>query len=202
MVESVNGIYFAWHAFADYGENGSTFMKECILYALNRLLDSAKTLETNLPSLGTVGLQHQKERSRYVNHLIYAFPVKRGKDMEVIEDIVPIRDIEVALRLPVQAKKSVSGSPDGRNSLYARERRDPVYAACSRLPPNDCDRLLKGIWGSTGSCTDGNRILYLTEFHSPHYLDRSMKARRRRRSGKPFELSQPDELGSRKIGRC
>ncbi|MDF2719333.1 MAG: hypothetical protein K0R28_6258, partial [Paenibacillus sp.] len=37
MVESVNGIYFAWHAFADYGENGSTFMKECILYALNRL---------------------------------------------------------------------------------------------------------------------------------------------------------------------
>lgn len=35
-----------------------------------------------------------------------------------------------------------------------------------------------------------------TEFHPPHYLDGSMKARWQRRSGKPFELSLPHELGS------
>jgi hypothetical protein len=40
-----------------------------------------------------------------VNHLLYAFPVKRGKEMEVIEDIIPLRDVEASLRLPVQAKK-------------------------------------------------------------------------------------------------
>lgn len=137
MVESVNGIYFAWHAFADYGENGSIFMKECILYALNRLLDSAKTLETNLPSLGTVGLQHQKERCRYVNHLIYAFPVKRGKDMEVIEDIVPIRDIEVALRLPVQAKK-VYLAPQMEEIPYMQEKGEIRYT----LPVLDCHQMI------------------------------------------------------------
>ncbi|BBH23490.1 hypothetical protein Back11_48350 [Paenibacillus baekrokdamisoli] len=100
MVESANGIYLAWDAFEDYAENGSLFVKETVLYALERLLGASKVLTTSLPAQGVVTLQHQTKDSRYINHLLYAFPVKRGRDKEVIEDITPIYQIDVKLQLP------------------------------------------------------------------------------------------------------
>ncbi|BBI36539.1 beta-galactosidase trimerization domain-containing protein [Cohnella abietis] len=105
MIESGNGIYLAWNAFEDYAENGSLFVKEVVLDALDRLLGEGKTLSTNLPAQGIATLQHQKKDSRYVNHLLYAFPVKRGKDKEVIEDITPIHRVDVQLLLPETVRR-------------------------------------------------------------------------------------------------
>lgn len=104
MVESPSGIYFAWNLFTDYATKGSLVLKECLLYALNRLLPD-KTLATTLPAQGVVTLMEQPDQHRYVNHLLYASPVKRGNGVEVIEDILPLYDIEVALRLPAPAKR-------------------------------------------------------------------------------------------------
>jgi len=99
LIESTTGIYLAWDAFEDYAEHGSLFVKEVILFALDRLLGDRKTLSTNLPAQGVVSVQHQEKESRYINHLLYAFPVKRGKDKEVIEDITPLYQIDVKLQL-------------------------------------------------------------------------------------------------------
>ncbi|MDF2958807.1 MAG: hypothetical protein K0S39_542 [Paenibacillus sp.] len=104
MVESANGIYFAWNVFTDYAVKGSLALKECFLYALNRLLPD-KTLDTNLPAQGIVTLMEQPNRQRYINHLLYASPVKRGNGVEVIEDILPVYDIHVTLQLPKPAKR-------------------------------------------------------------------------------------------------
>ncbi|UQZ83248.1 Beta-galactosidase trimerisation domain protein [Paenibacillus konkukensis] len=98
MIESANGIYFAWNVFADYATKGSLALKECVLYALNRLLPD-KTLTTDLPAQGVVTLMEQQAEGRYVNHLLYASPVKRGSGVEVIEDILPILDTTVSLKL-------------------------------------------------------------------------------------------------------
>ncbi|WP_079908327.1 beta-galactosidase trimerization domain-containing protein [Paenibacillus sp. 32352] len=98
MVESANGIYFAWNVFADYADKGSLALKECVLYALNRLLPD-KTLRTDLPAQGIVTLMEQPAEQRYVNHLLYATPVKRGSGVEVIEDLIPLYDISVSLKL-------------------------------------------------------------------------------------------------------
>lgn len=97
MVESDNGIYIAWNVFDDYASKGSLILKEAVLYALNRLLPD-KTIVTNLPAQGVVTLQDQKEEKRLVNHLLYAFPVRRGGGVEVIEDIVPLHNIDVSVR--------------------------------------------------------------------------------------------------------
>lgn len=104
MVESIGGIYIAWNVFEDYAVKGSLFLKEAVLYALNRLLKN-KTLETNLPAQGVVTLTKQENKQQYVNHLLYASPVKRGNGIEVIEDIIPIYDVKVSVRIHEKVKR-------------------------------------------------------------------------------------------------
>jgi hypothetical protein len=100
MIAGADGIYLAWNVFEDYAVKGSLVLKRTVLHALNRLLGESKTLSTNLPAQGIVTLMHQPGQNRYVNHLLYASPVKRGEDIEVIEDLLPVRQVAVALRLP------------------------------------------------------------------------------------------------------
>jgi len=104
MVESSNGIYFAWNLFEEYATKGSIILKEIAVYALEKLLAENRTLTTNLPAQGIVILTKQDEHKRYVTHLLYASPVRRGENIEVIEDIIPLYNIEVTVNLPVRAK--------------------------------------------------------------------------------------------------
>jgi hypothetical protein len=102
MVESSSGIYIAWDVFSDYAEGGHLILKEMVLHALSRLLPRP-TLRTCLPARGITTLQYQPAEKRYVHHLLYAAPVLKGR-IEVIEDIVPLRDISVSLNLPSPAQ--------------------------------------------------------------------------------------------------
>ena len=45
-----------------------------------------------------------RQEGRYINHLLYASPVRRGKDIEVIEDILPVLDTNVELKIPEKIK--------------------------------------------------------------------------------------------------
>jgi hypothetical protein len=101
MVESADGIYIAWDVFSEYADGGHLILKEMVLHALSRLLPQP-ALSTNLPARGITTLQYQQAERRYVNHLLYAAPVLKGR-IEVIEDIVPLRDVSVSLHLPSDA---------------------------------------------------------------------------------------------------
>ncbi len=104
MVESGSGIYVAWNVFEDYAAKGSLILKEAVIHALNRLLPE-KTLTTTLPAQGIVTLQNQQGQQRLVNHLLYASPVRRGKEIEVIEDILPLYGVEVCIANSHPVKK-------------------------------------------------------------------------------------------------
>lgn len=97
MAEGQDGIYIAWNVFEDYATKGSLAVKEIICYALDRLLSNNKSLMTNLPAQGVTTLQVQKNSNRWVNHLLYASPVRRGQGVEVIEDIPPLINTEVTV---------------------------------------------------------------------------------------------------------
>jgi len=105
MVESKTGIYIAWNVFDDYATKGSLVLKETVIYALNKLLLDNKTLKTTLPAQGVVTLMQQEKENRYINHLLYAIPVKRGEGIEIIEDIPPVYDIKVIVKVPEKVKK-------------------------------------------------------------------------------------------------
>ncbi|NBC70114.1 alpha-amylase family protein [Paenibacillus sacheonensis] len=113
ITEGRDGIYIAWNVFEDYASKGSLALKETVVYALNRLLPE-KTLTTSLPAQGIVTLQKQEEQDRWVQHLLYAAPVTRGENIQIIEDLTPIRNTAVTVRAdrPVQAAYlAPSGEP-------------------------------------------------------------------------------------------
>ena len=105
MAEGKDGIYIAWQVFGEYADVGSLILKRTVEYALKKLLGEEITLRTNLGAQGVVTVMEQKDEKRYINHLLYASPVKRGKDTEIIEDILPVLDTEVELKLKKDIKK-------------------------------------------------------------------------------------------------
>ena len=95
-----DGIYIAWEIFSDYAQNGELIAKTIVCDALDVLLGKEKSLVTNLGSMGVATLMYQKHEKRTIAHLLYAVPTKRGKNTEIIEDIYPITDIELKIKVP------------------------------------------------------------------------------------------------------
>ena len=103
MTEGPDGIYIAWKVFGEYARMGSLILKRAVAYALDFLLGGGKTLATDLPAQGIVTLMEQD--GRYICHLLYASPVKRGADIQVIEDILPVYGVRVSLATARRIKK-------------------------------------------------------------------------------------------------
>lgn len=126
MSKNKNGIYMAWNVFEEYATKGSLCLKEMFVFALDALLDDKKILTTSLPAQGVVTLMEQKAHNRYINHLLYVAPVKRGQSIEVIEDIIPLYDINVSIKIEKHIKniylapqmKEIPFTEDGDNVSY------------------------------------------------------------------------------------
>jgi len=105
VVRSAGGIYIAWDVFGDYAVKGSLILKEMVLEAIGLLLGDRRTVRVSLPAQGVVTLQRQQGENRYVQHLLYASPVRRGDGIEIIEDIVPLYDIRSEVRVSEEIKR-------------------------------------------------------------------------------------------------
>lgn len=97
MVRGKDGIYISWEVFQDYATKGSLILKRMVQYAINELIEENLTLKTTLPAQGIATVA--KQINRYIVHLLYGVPVKRGLNTEVIEDIQPLYNIQVQLKV-------------------------------------------------------------------------------------------------------
>jgi hypothetical protein len=136
MVESNQGIYIAWNIFDDYASKGSLILKETVLFALKRLIKH-KALETNLPAQGITTLQYQANDHRFINHLLYASPVKRGQDVEIIEDLIPLNNIKVKLKLGAKAKR-VYLAPQDIDLAFEDNGQELTYV----IPSFECHQMV------------------------------------------------------------
>ncbi len=100
-------VYTAFNLFEEYKKNGSFIVKDIFAHTMDSLLKKDKTLYTELPSEGVVTLMKSSKEPRYMNHLLYGTPVRRGENIEVIEDIVPPYQVKVELRIPEKVEKVV-----------------------------------------------------------------------------------------------
>ncbi len=100
-----NGAYIGAALFSEYASVGSIITKKILCGVLDMLLGNSKTVLTNLPVPGIITLRKQENANRLVLHALYASPVKRGTNVEVIEDIVPIYDTSFRINLDRAPKK-------------------------------------------------------------------------------------------------
>lgn len=122
-----DGIYVGWNIFTAYKNYGSITTKLSILPLLDELLGSEKTVEVKMPYQGVVTYFDQPAEHRHVLHMLYATPVHRGgripasrnENIEVIEDLTPIFDIPVSLRVQGEVA-SVRVVPDGAALPFER----------------------------------------------------------------------------------
>ncbi len=96
-VKNGNIAYIGWKVFEDYATYGELVVKELVLHALNALLPECERRATaTLPDRGVMTATHQEGRD--IVHLLFAHTSLRGKNIEVIEDAVPLNDVKVTLK--------------------------------------------------------------------------------------------------------
>ena len=92
-------IYFAHPIFRQYHRNAPRWCKQLLLNALDMLLPDP-LLRHSGPTGMLTALNEQPEQNRMVLHLLHYVPERRGLDFDVIEDVLPVYDISVSLKLP------------------------------------------------------------------------------------------------------
>lgn len=98
-----NGAYIAWDIFEDYAVNGSIILKYTVKHVIDTLIGNDLSLRSSLPAQGISTLTRRD--NEYIAHLLYAAPVKRGRSIEVIEDIVPILNTELTVKTDSPVKR-------------------------------------------------------------------------------------------------
>ncbi|NLX23386.1 MAG: beta-galactosidase [Phycisphaerae bacterium] len=120
-------LYLAHPVFTIYRAFGAVACRKYVTRALDLLLGDGRTLTSDLPSTARLSLMEQPEQGRYVLHLLHATMSTRGGSLavegstitgrsapvEVIEDLLPLHDVCVTLRLPRPVTK-VTLEPQGQ----------------------------------------------------------------------------------------
>lgn len=120
VVVGKDGAYISWDIFEEYGRNGYLMHKRLVTHLIDILLGGKKVLKTNLPAQGVVTMMEQKENNRLVVNLLYAAAVKRGENVEIIEDLIPICDTEVEI-LTDKKIKNVYLAPQMENIAFKQD---------------------------------------------------------------------------------
>lgn len=137
VVLGKDGGYIAWTVFSEYARVGSIIQRDTVCRVLDALLNEAKSVSTDLPAQGVVALNKQEAKSRYVLHALYASPVKRGENVEIIEELVPLYNVSFEVRVP-EAVKKVYLAPQ-KTALNYTEK-DGV--CCFTVPELTCSQLV------------------------------------------------------------
>lgn len=88
--------YIAWNIFTAYGESGDFHLKELANRTIEALMGDSFTVGCTLPDRGIITLL--KQDRRLVVHLLFCHTTLRGRDTEVIEDVVPLYNTDVWVR--------------------------------------------------------------------------------------------------------
>ncbi|MCQ2463292.1 MAG: alpha-L-fucosidase [Clostridia bacterium] len=91
-----NVAYIGWNIFTGYAVYGDLHIKELVNEVIKRLMDNDFLVGSSKLDRGIITLQ-QKENKKLV-HLLFAHTSKRGDDTEVIEDIVPLYNVDVNVK--------------------------------------------------------------------------------------------------------
>jgi hypothetical protein len=119
IVQRERAVYFAHPIFAQYDRNAPRWCKTLFLNALDILLPEP-LLRHGGPTTLRATVNKQAAENRWVVHLLHYIPERRSQDIDVIEDIIPLYDVRVSVRVPREVT-GVACVPEGRALAYERQ---------------------------------------------------------------------------------
>jgi len=119
IVQNGRCIYFAHPVFTQYATNAPRWCRQLVLNALARLLpEPLVRLEAPTSTLATVN--EQPAQQRQILHLLHYIPERRGAAFDVIEDVIPLHEVGVSVRVPGKVA-SVTCVPGGAELEFREE---------------------------------------------------------------------------------
>jgi hypothetical protein len=112
VVENGAVIYFAHPIFTTYRHYAPLWCKQLIDDAVSRLM-SARLVRHDGPSSLLVTIGRQLANQRFVVHLLHYIPQRRATSFDIIEDVIPLRDVKLSLCLDadIENARVVPGGP-------------------------------------------------------------------------------------------
>lgn len=109
--------YIGWNIFTGYAVHGDLHIKELVNGVIKKLMNDDFLVSSTKPDRGIITLQEKENRK--IVHLLFAHTSKRGDDTEVIEDIVPIFNVDVTVK--TQKPEKVVLVPQNREIDFSYE---------------------------------------------------------------------------------
>lgn len=103
VLKKGNVVYVSHPLPEIYAAYGSLYHKRYFMMALNLVYGGSMLRVKGLGSQGRCTMIHQPDKNRYCVNMTYAIPTKRGK-AQIIEDILPLYNIEVELQTDKQVQ--------------------------------------------------------------------------------------------------
>lgn len=125
-VVSDSGAALACPVFREYRRNGQAVLRIHLAKIVDSLLGSRRIIRTTLPSVARVFVMDAPEENREIIHLLFAPIVKRGTGVEIIEDLTPLRNVEVEFS-PLRPVKQVRPVPEGRGLPFESTPCGTIY---------------------------------------------------------------------------
>jgi hypothetical protein len=130
IVRNGDAIYFAHPIFTLYNSWSPRWCKMLLLNAVDILLPEP-LLRHDGPTTLMATVNEQAAEKRWVVHLLNYVPERRGRELDVIEDVLPLYGLNVSVKVPGPVK-SVRRVPDGE-ALEHREENGRVDFLLPRL---------------------------------------------------------------------
>jgi len=99
IVQRGRTIYFAHPIFTQYSRNAPRWCKALFLNALGLLLPEPLVRHDG-PTTLQVTVNEQAAERRWVVHLLHYIPERRSQDIDVIEDVIPLYEVRVSVKIP------------------------------------------------------------------------------------------------------
>lgn len=99
VVSTESTVYFAHPVFAIYEKFSPGWIKTMMRNAVDMLL-GGKLVSHDGPSCVTAALNRQGHKGRYALHMLSYIPEAKSASLDIIEDVIPLHNIKVELRLP------------------------------------------------------------------------------------------------------
>jgi hypothetical protein len=120
IVQNGRTIYFSHPIFSQYEYNAPLWYKKLFFNALNVLLTDP-LVETNAPSTALMTINEQAQQKRWVVHFLHYIPERRGRDFDVIEDVISLSDVNVSIKIPHKVT-NVTRVPDNTSISYKQQK--------------------------------------------------------------------------------